>query len=125
MTYPSPPPQGPPAPFPHAPVPPPGWMGYRPFQLPTHPRSTAALTLGILSVVGLSVLGPLAWYFGVVTMRDIDREPGRWQGRGQAKAGLIMGIIGSALLVLTFLVLLLIVTGVALINGYDSGYPQP
>ena len=74
---------------------------------------------------GISVLGPLAWYFGVATMRDMDREPGRWQGRGQAKAGLIMGIIGSAFLVLTLLVLLLFVAGIALINGFDSGYPQP
>ncbi|MGB9012505.1 MAG: DUF4190 domain-containing protein [Aeromicrobium sp.] len=89
---------------------------------PQHPRATAALTLGILAVLGVAVLAPLAWYYGVSTLRDIDREPGRWQGRGQAKAGLVMGIIGTVLLVLGIIVLLLMVTGIAVINGYDSGY---
>ncbi len=91
---------------------------------PQHPRATAALTLGILAVLGMAVLGPLAWYYGASTLRDIDREPGRWQGRGQAKAGLVMGVIGTALLVLGTILLLLIVTGLAVINGYDSGYPS-
>lgn len=91
---------------------------------PQHPRATAALTLGILGVLGLAVVAPLAWYYGTTTMRDIDREPGRWQGRGQAKAGLVMGIIGTGLLVLGTIFLLLIVTGLAVINGYDSGYPS-
>jgi tellurite resistance protein TehA-like permease len=99
-------------------------MPYSPPQLPAYPRATLALILGILSAVGVGVLGPLAWYFGAVARREIEREPGRWQGRGQATAGLVLGIIGSALLVLFLIVLLLIVTGIALTNGYDSGYPQ-
>lgn len=89
---------------------------------PNHPRAAAALTLGILGVVGFAVLGPLAWYYGASTMRDIDREPGRWQGRSQAKAGLVMGIVGTGLLVVGTLLLLLIVAGIVTINGYDSGY---
>lgn len=90
---------------------------------PQHPRATAALTLGILAVVGLPILGPLAWYYGASTMRAIDREPGRWQGRGQAKAGLVMGVVGTGLLALGTAFLLLVVGGIAAINGVDSGYP--
>lgn len=121
MTYPQ-HPAGSTVPTPHPP--PPGWVAYPWPPAPNHPRATAALTLGILSVLGLSVLAPMAWYYGATTMRDIDREPGRWRGRGQAKSGLVMGIIGTGLLALGTIFLLLIVTGIAVINGYDSGYPS-
>lgn len=110
MTYPPPPPYG--------------WTVHPRASLPQHPRATAALTLGILSVLGFSVLAPLAWFYGATTMRDIDREPGRWQGRGPAKAGLVLGVIGTGLLALGTVVLLLIVAGIGVINGYDSGYPS-
>ncbi len=109
MTYPPPPAAHP-------------WVVPPPATLPLHPRSTAALTLGILSVVGLAVVAPLAWYYGIATMRAIDREPGRWQGRGQAHAGLIMGVIGTVMLALGTALLLLIVAGIAVINAFDSGY---
>ena len=96
---------------------------------PNHPRATAALTLGIVAVCGLVVgltlaLGPLAWYYGATAVRDIDREPGRWGGRGNAKAGLVLGVIASGLLLLALLVLAVAAGGIALVNGFDSGYPQ-
>lgn len=100
-----------------------------PVQLPQHPRANAAMAMGIVSVCGIVVgvtlvVGPLAWYFGAKAMRDIDREPTRWGGRGTAKTGLVLGIIGTALLGIAMLFLLVVIGGLALVNGFDSGYPR-
>ncbi len=97
-------------------------------QLPPHPRANAALVLGILSACGLVIgvtllLGPLAWYYGAAAMRGIDREPARWGGRGTAKAGFILGVIGTGLLALAMLLLLVVIGGLAVVSGFDSGYP--
>jgi len=100
---------------------------YRPL-VPTHPRANTALVLGIVGTVGFFILivpvfvSPLAWYFGATARRDVDREPTRWTGRGQAQAGMILGIIGTALLVVAMLLLMLTVAGLALLLTYDSGY---
>ncbi|MGJ9422016.1 DUF4190 domain-containing protein [Aeromicrobium sp. CF3.5] len=110
-------------------TPPPGWYQHpAPVHLPQHPRANAALALGIISVCGLVVgvtlvVGPLAWYYGAAAMRDIDREPTRWSGRGTAKAGFILGIIGTGLLALAMLLLLVVIGGLAIVSGFDSGYP--
>jgi hypothetical protein len=83
--------------------------------------------LGILSVCSLvvgvtAVLGPLAWYYGATSMRDIDREPRRWSGRSEAKAGMIMGIAGTAVLAFAIVLIVVVVSGIALVNGVDTGY---
>jgi hypothetical protein len=40
---------------------------------------------------------PFAIWLGRKSMREIDASGGRMGGRGQAQAGFIMGIIGTAL----------------------------
>lgn len=111
-------------------TPPPGWYQHpTPVSLPQHPRANAALVLGIVSVCGLVVgvtlvVGPLAWYYGASAMRDIDREPTRWIGRGTAKAGFILGIIGTGMLAMVMLLLLVAIGGLAIVSGFDSGYPS-
>lgn len=76
---------------------------------PKHPRATMSLVLGLIAACGTFcclvpvLLSPIAWYHGARTRREIDRAPGRWSGRGEATAGMVMGIIGVALIVIILL----------------------
>ncbi|KAA1397282.1 hypothetical protein [Aeromicrobium ginsengisoli] len=113
--YPYPPPQ----PYPYAPQPAP---------LPKPPRSTAALVLGIIGVAGFFVLlapialSPLAWYFGAVADREAEREPTRYRRAGEAKAGMVLGIIGSAILGIVLLLLVIAATLTIIGVNHDAGY---
>ncbi len=94
---------------------------------PHHPRATAAFAGGIVSLVGAvfvlpAALGPLAWYLGVSARRSIEREPHRWDGRGQATAGMVMGIIASAVLALLAVASLVFAGLFALALQLDTGY---
>lgn len=99
-----------------------------PAQLPSHPRSTTALVLGIIGVAGFFcllvpvVISPLAWYFGAVAHREAEREPTRWGGAGQAKAGMVLGIIGTALLGLLVLLGSVAASLSLIVVRHDSGY---
>jgi hypothetical protein len=95
---------------------------------PKAPGATVSLVLGIIAVAGALVLvvpvflAPLAWYHGAAAMRRVDREPDRWTGRGEAKAGLVLGIIGTGLMAVALGVLLLATLGVTLLTTLDVGY---
>src|SRR5687768_4381210 len=84
-------------------APPPG--GYGATQ--THPKATTSLILGILGVVCCSLAAPFAWMIGKRTVNEIDASGGRYEGRGQAQAGYILGIVGTVLLILSLLFLIL------------------
>jgi Domain of unknown function (DUF4190) len=77
----------------------------------TNGRATAALVLGIASIVlcWLTVIdvpaAVLAIVFGVLGRRQAQRTPGA-VGRGPATAGLICGIIGAVLAVTIFAIVL-------------------
>ena len=129
------PPQPQPYPNPYEPVPPPsygqpqppygqptygqpgygygGAPGFAP--APDHPRATTALVLGLVGLVGTFacglpvLLGPVAWWIGAKARGEIDASPGRYGGRGQATAGMILGIITTVLLVLSLALLALLV----------------
>jgi hypothetical protein len=99
---------------------------YPPVAPPPHPRARTSLVLGIISLVGVvfllpALLGPLAWYYGAVARREIEREPTRWGGHSQASAGMICGIIGTALLALSLLVGALVLGGYVLLLNTDYG----
>lgn len=108
-----------PYPYPYAP---------RPARLPAHPRATTAMVLGIIGVAGFFILlvpvvvSPLAWYFGAVAQREAEREPTRYRHAGEARAGLVLGIIGSALLGVALLLLLVAGTLIVVGASYDAGY---
>ena len=116
MVSPHPPPHPYPYPFPVAP------------RLPSHPRATTSLVLGIVGLAGFFVLlvpivaCPLAWYYGAVAQRDAEREPDRWRSGGEARTGMILGMIGSALLAVFLLFVLVAAALAVILSRYDAGY---
>ena len=79
-------------------------------------KSTAALVLGILGLVLCPfICSILALVFGYQGRREIDASGGRMSGRGNATAGIVLGWIGVA-----FLVLLVVLIVIGLLAG-DSG----
>ncbi len=94
---------------------------------PDHPRATAAFVVGLVSVIGAvfvlpAALGPLACYLGASARRSIEREPDRWGGHGQATAGVVLGIIASAILALLAVASLLLAGLFAVAMRIDTGY---
>ena len=100
-----PPPPGPAYPGAAPPYPPypGGYPGMYPVQPPDHPQAVTAMVLGILGLVCCGLASPFAIWLGRKSMREIDASGGRVGGRGQAQAGFILGIIGTALWVLGLL----------------------
>lgn len=118
------PPYGPPLPG-QPPGQPPGqaWgAGWTPAYGPMapgqdHQGANQAMVLGIVAMICLAssffccvtlpgvFCAPVAWVKGAKAKREIDANPGVYGNRGQAVAGVTMGIIGSivgALLVVAF-----------------------
>ena len=92
-----------------------------------HPRATAALAVGIVSLAGAIVvlptaLGPLAVYLAASARREIDAAPGQWGGRSQSTAGLTLGIISTVLLVILTVTLGITALVLVLITHVTSGY---
>jgi hypothetical protein len=78
---------------------------YQSYSYPS--RGGAVLTLGILSLVVCSVMGPIAWAMGNEELRRIDAGQTSPDARGSVTAGRVCGIISSVLLMFSaFLILL-------------------
>lgn len=75
---------------------------------PTHPRAVPVLVLGILSLVLCTPLGVVAWILANGALKQIDANPGAYSGRGMVQAGKILGIIGVALIVFAFLIVIIV-----------------
>jgi len=79
---------------------------------PQHHAAMASMTVGILALAlscgyGLTLLAsPVAWWLGRRTLHEIDASGGRLSGRGMAQAGMVTGIVGTALLVIAVLAVL-------------------
>ncbi len=96
--------------------------------LPKPSGATLSLVLGIVSVGGLFVLvvpvllAPLAWYHGAAARRRAEREPDRWSRSPEATAGVVLGMIGSAMMAVLLGLLLLVCAGLLLASSHDGGY---
>ena len=116
------PPPPPPPPFGQQ-IPPPPPPAPQPHLFPGHGQATlqatpkvdglavASLVLGIVWVYWIGSI--LAIIFGAVALRRIKRSQGWRTGKGMAIAGLVLGIVGVAILVLTIVV--------AVSVGFDDG----
>jgi hypothetical protein len=69
-----------------------------------HPQGTTVLVLGILGVVLCGILAPVAWVMGSNALSEIDRNPSAYSNRGTVQAGMILGIVGTALWILGIVV---------------------
>jgi len=78
---------------------------------PNASNAVTSLVLGILGIVLCPLLGPIAWVLGRRGEQEVDASGGAVGGRGMATAGKILGIVGTAF------ILLGIVIGLALIAG--------
>lgn len=63
-------------------------------------QATTALVLGVVGVVICWFLGPVAWWMGQREVKAIDAGRRPPESRGSARAGQILGIIGTVLLIL-------------------------
>lgn len=93
----------------------PGYMA----PMPKHSGATTALVLGIVGLVVCQLASPFAWWFGKKTMNEIEAAGGQLGGYGEAKAGWILGIIGSVIIAIALLFVALAVIG--LIVGASVG----
>lgn len=83
---------------------------------PSHPKGMTVLVLGIISVVLAPICGPFAWSMGRKTLREIDAAPMAYSNRSEVSVGMILGIVGTVVLILTVAVLLfyvLVIIGIA------------
>lgn len=66
-------------------------------------QSLWSLILGILGIVCCGLLAPVAWYLGNQEIKAINEGRVARENEGMAKAGMILGIIGTVLLVFALL----------------------
>ena len=100
-------------------------MAPQPEPYPEASQATTALVLGLLGLLGgvsgllfgilgllVGFLSPFGWYLGRKEMKAIDaglRDP---TNRGTAKAGMILGIVGTGFIVLAIALFVVIVIAV-------------
>jgi hypothetical protein len=105
----------------------PGMPQFPGYVLPDHPKATSALVVGLIAVAGTFLCGlpvlasPVAWVLGAQARNEIRRAPQQWGGEGKALAGMVLGIIGTVLLVLIIVAItLLVVLAINSPGAFDS-----
>jgi hypothetical protein len=78
--------------------------------------------VGALMFCGLPlVVSPFAWALGRNALKDIKASQGRVGGESQARAGMIMGIVGTVLAVLALVGILVIIVAAIASSDTTSG----
>src|SRR4051794_23967262 len=89
----------------------PQWGQQQPYYYQAGPQTpgaaTAALILGICSLIVCPLCAPFAIFYGSRARKDIDASQGRLTGRGLGTAGMVLGWVALALTAI-FVVLLVI-----------------
>ena len=85
---------------------------------PASSGATASLVLGLIGLLWCQFLAPLAWWLGWRERRDIALGRAPASGHGMATAGMVLGIIGSAML---GVVLLAVLTAITVVVGLVLG----
>ncbi len=88
-------------------------------------NGTLILVLGILSIVCIPILGPVAWILGNNALKSGNVDPSQ---AGQINAGRICGMIGSALIIvgiIYWIVVFSVAGTAALHHPTPSSFPAP
>ncbi len=67
-------------------------------------------------------MAPFAWALGRRSLKDIQASQGQLGGESQARAGMIMGIVGTVLLVLAIIGLVLFIAAIATSTTVSSDF---
>ncbi|HXA73787.1 MAG TPA: DUF4190 domain-containing protein [Acidimicrobiales bacterium] len=121
--YDAPPPPPPAGPYPPPPYPPgygtPGYVPAPPTVPSTNGFSIASLVLGIVWVFGVGAI--LAVIFGFVARKQIRESGGRQGGSGMALAGIILGFVGIAGLILWIVFVVAVVNNINHCIQFSNG----
>jgi uncharacterized membrane protein YjgN (DUF898 family) len=79
--------------------------------------ATTSMVLGILGLVLCGLLAPIALFMGISAKRRIRESGGYLGGDGQATAGVVMGAIGTALIVLALVIVVIVLIAAAASTG--------
>ena len=82
-----------------------------------HPNATISLVLGLIGLFFFQLLSPVAWFLAAKGRREMAASPGRWRNSGTMTAGLVLGIIGTALMGLVLVGVLMFVVLIAASGG--------
>jgi hypothetical protein len=83
---------------------------------PEKSRATIVLVLGILAVAAWGIFGPVAWWMGSRELAGIDAGSRPPHYRGLAKAGRILGIVGTVLTVGAVALFAMALTGIITVD---------
>ena len=90
-----------------------------PYEAKASSQATTALIVGIVGVVCCGLAAPFAWYLGNKELQLIAAGQSSAAGQGLAQAGKILGMVGSALLILG-LVWIFFAGGMAVLSALSA-----
>jgi hypothetical protein len=96
-----------------SPPPPPQYL---PQQQSASTNAIVSLVLGILGVICCGLMAPIAWYIGSQELKAIQAGSSPAAGDGLARAGMILGIIGTIILGL-WLIWIFFMGGMAVLSA--------